>query len=121
MASQPACTRPGVDPELFHSTDRHDIVAAKAICSDCPVVRQCLLTALDERLDGIWGGTTLGERMKRSPRRFGPAPSPIVHGTRSGYQKHRNRDEEACQECKAAASAYAKQQKARQAEMAVAS
>ena len=36
---------------------------AKSICSSCPVVRQCLLTALaDPHLEGVWGNTTKTER-----------------------------------------------------------
>jgi WhiB family transcriptional regulator, redox-sensing transcriptional regulator len=35
---------------------------AKAICADCPVIRQCLHYAVVNGCVGVWGGTTDGER-----------------------------------------------------------
>ncbi|MGX1267943.1 WhiB family transcriptional regulator [Streptomyces phaeoluteigriseus] len=36
---------------------------AKAVCRHCPVTRQCLAWAVDTGpVEGIWGGTTEGER-----------------------------------------------------------
>jgi WhiB family redox-sensing transcriptional regulator len=36
---------------------------AKAVCRHCPVTRQCLAWAVDMGpVEGIWGGTTEGER-----------------------------------------------------------
>ncbi len=36
---------------------------AKAVCRHCPVTRQCLAWAVDAGpVEGIWGGTTVGER-----------------------------------------------------------
>lgn len=36
---------------------------AKAVCRYCPVTRQCLAWAVDAGpVEGIWGGTTEGER-----------------------------------------------------------
>ncbi|MEW2079172.1 WhiB family transcriptional regulator [Streptomyces sp. NPDC012403] len=36
---------------------------AKAVCRRCPVTRQCLAWAVDMGpVEGIWGGTTEGER-----------------------------------------------------------
>ncbi|MFJ8792459.1 WhiB family transcriptional regulator [Streptomyces sp. NPDC102462] len=36
---------------------------AKAVCRHCPVMEQCLAWALDAGpVEGIWGGTTEGER-----------------------------------------------------------
>lgn len=42
------------------------IARAKAVCSTCPVARECLDFALSapEPLDGIWGGTTAAERRR---------------------------------------------------------
>lgn len=43
--------------ELFFSEDSADTNAAKKICGDCPVRRQCLSYALEtEERFGVWGG-----------------------------------------------------------------
>ena len=60
----------GKDPELFYpagTTGPAPVQAdlAKAICHRCPVLDNCLQSALDTREDwGIWGGTTPTERRK---------------------------------------------------------
>ncbi|MFF7888746.1 WhiB family transcriptional regulator [Streptomyces sp. NPDC020794] len=37
--------------------------AAKAVCRQCPVIERCLEWAVDAGpVEGIWGGTTEGER-----------------------------------------------------------
>jgi WhiB family redox-sensing transcriptional regulator len=57
----------GVDPELFHPDrgpgERKAMAAAKSICANCPVQRECLEDALeqDDRY-GIWGGLLPDER-----------------------------------------------------------
>ena len=56
------------EPELFYPLGEGDafaeqIAMAKEICEACPVRAECLDEALSLReLDGIWGGTTGGER-----------------------------------------------------------
>ena len=55
------------DPDIFFPEDEEDRIQsllAKSICSTCAVQSQCLTLALDERLEGIWGGTTTEERRK---------------------------------------------------------
>ncbi|MEU6422487.1 WhiB family transcriptional regulator [Streptomyces spiralis] len=60
----------GEDPDLFFpignvnsgpvaiQTDE-----AKSVCRRCPVTEQCLAWAMDaDPVEGIWGGTTEGER-----------------------------------------------------------
>jgi len=38
---------------------------ALEICAECPVAKQCLQAALDNReFHGVWGGTTAGQRRK---------------------------------------------------------
>ena len=56
------------DPDLFHPTDgnghwigRHQATEAKAVCSRCPVIAECLAWAMDEDY-GIAGGLTAAER-----------------------------------------------------------
>jgi hypothetical protein len=42
---------------------REELATAKAICSSCPVVSQCLAWALETGQDaGVWGGLTADER-----------------------------------------------------------
>ncbi|GGB48228.1 transcriptional regulator WhiB [Flexivirga endophytica] len=56
------------NPELFFPVGTtgpalDQIEQAKDICRHCPVLAQCLATALDNGEDaGIWGGTTPEER-----------------------------------------------------------
>ncbi|WP_043485968.1 MULTISPECIES: WhiB family transcriptional regulator [Streptomyces] len=58
----------GVDPDLFFPIGNsgptlEQIDEAKAVCGQCPVVEQCLNWAMRVgRVEGIWGGTTEGER-----------------------------------------------------------
>jgi WhiB family transcriptional regulator, redox-sensing transcriptional regulator len=60
----------GMDSELFFNPDnirgpakRAREAAAKAVCTDCPVVTECLRWALTVREPyGVWGGLTPEER-----------------------------------------------------------
>jgi WhiB family transcriptional regulator, redox-sensing transcriptional regulator len=61
-----ACQR--TDPELFFpigagGASMGQISAAKAICQSCTVRTPCLSYGLATCQDGIWGGTTLEERL----------------------------------------------------------
>ncbi len=47
---------------------------AKRFCTPCPVKDQCLQTALNEGLVGVWGGTTKFQRDRISK----PAPSMVM-------------------------------------------
>lgn len=63
------------DPELFFPVgSARDIErqhrAARAVCSGCPVARECLRAAVAlEGVDGIWAGTTPLERDLLAARR----------------------------------------------------
>lgn len=63
-----ACRQPGVDPEWFFPIGEAgpalwEVAKAKAVCARCAVARECLAWALRVgEPDGIWGGTTPGER-----------------------------------------------------------
>ncbi len=71
----------GVDPELFFpvgtagpAVEQAD--RAKALCRECPVIRQCLSWALDSCQDaGVWGGLDEEERreIRRARRRAAAA------------------------------------------------
>lgn len=60
-----------VDPELFFPISasgiaKEQVTEAKAICTGCPVRRECLAFALrTQQTHGIWGGTTEEERYPR--------------------------------------------------------
>ncbi|MFC8278236.1 WhiB family transcriptional regulator [Streptomyces sp. NPDC057271] len=66
---EPACR--GVDPGFFFPPDAgggmaaEQVARAKALCLRCPVRQKCLEVAVRFReSEGIWGGTTPGERRK---------------------------------------------------------
>jgi WhiB family transcriptional regulator, redox-sensing transcriptional regulator len=59
------------DPELFFPVGRGgrptelQIEKARTVCAACPARSECLQWALDgEPVEGIWGGTTEGERAR---------------------------------------------------------
>lgn len=79
----------GADPDLFFPVGHGDSAPvllqadrAKAVCRRCPVWDQCLAWALRyEETDGIWGGTTEGERRAMAGRpvgRFPDAPGTVA-------------------------------------------
>jgi len=54
----------GVDPNVFFidTKDLRLVRRAKAYCDYCPCRRPCLEWAYENGVQGIWGGTTDGER-----------------------------------------------------------
>ena len=54
------------DTDLFYPDKGGSVRDAKALCADCPVIAECLRTALTQYTTatdhGIWGGTTPRER-----------------------------------------------------------
>ena len=65
----------GEDPEIFmpEGPDHVKITRqAKAVCASCPIAKTCLEYAIRNNEWGIWGGTTMKERMqlKRHPTRI---------------------------------------------------
>lgn len=71
-----ACRVPGTDPELFFPVSEtgmahRQVTQAKAVCGRCPVAEQCLEWAVRTgEPEGIWGGTTPGERRRLRRRRL---------------------------------------------------
>lgn len=54
-----------VGPQLFFNEDDDEPTyarEAKRVCGQCPVKDECLEVALAGDEEGIWGGTTKGER-----------------------------------------------------------
>lgn len=71
--SSSACRE--ADPDIFFPSAQDEplprqIARAKSICRGCSVVNECLQWALaDPLMDGIFGGTTQGERRAIRRRR----------------------------------------------------
>ncbi|CAB4148957.1 Sporulation regulator WhiA, C-terminal [uncultured Caudovirales phage] len=71
-----------VNPEIFFADDEENpneelVAVAKSICKGCPLLLACRTKAIDENLDGIWGGTTTRERrilVNRKVRNYVPVP-----------------------------------------------
>jgi WhiB family transcriptional regulator, redox-sensing transcriptional regulator len=62
--NEAACST-AADVDFFASDDAANVRKAKAICASCPVFDDCLGFAIEtNQSDGIWGGTTPGERVK---------------------------------------------------------
>lgn len=61
---------------LFFSEELQDIAHAKSICSECPVIAECLQGALERREPwGVWGGQLfLNGRILATKRRRGRPP-----------------------------------------------
>lgn len=101
-----------VSPHVMapHEEDAAGVDRARAICGNCPVLQDCLTSAMGEEgsdephlRDGMRGGHTPAERYtahRRSyPRRRKPAELKPC-GTRAGYDRHRARGEEPCGDCR---------------------
>jgi WhiB family redox-sensing transcriptional regulator len=92
----------GLPPGTMRPTDGDGERRAKAVCATCPVRTTCLQHALDaDEQYGVWGGCTEGERRAIATGQPLPVygPTPIDHGTTSGYHKHRKRGVPMCIEC----------------------
>ena len=48
--------------DLFFAEDLGSIAKAKQVCASCPILSQCASWALQNEVDGIYGGMTTGER-----------------------------------------------------------
>ena len=58
----------GVDPDLFFSDIKAEIIAAKEVCFSCPIRVSCLEGALARGDYGVWGGTTDQQRAQMRDR-----------------------------------------------------
>ncbi|MYR27803.1 MULTISPECIES: WhiB family transcriptional regulator [unclassified Streptomyces] len=68
--SRARCAEPGVDGELFFprtEANMRQVAEAREMCLSCPVLALCREWALAQMpsLDGIWGGLTHTERIRR--------------------------------------------------------
>ncbi len=74
-----ACRSVPGSADVFFSEDVSDIVVAKGICSDCPVIAPCLEGALlRSEPCGVWGGQLFddGKIISRKRRRGRPPKVP---------------------------------------------
>lgn len=96
----------GMDTEVFFDNTAEGVAKAKAVCADCSVWEDCLDLALEDSLEGVFGGMTADERRdllsgrprRRSPMRRGVQPC----GTHAAYQRHRKHGETPCEACREA-------------------
>ena len=67
QVEQGACVK-APDPEIFFAGNEKGAVdktaEAKSYCGICPIAVACLMSAMAEGYDGIWGGTSTHERTK---------------------------------------------------------
>lgn len=69
------------DPELFFAESPTDVELAKALCTTCPVVAECLAGALERKEPwGVWGGQLIlaGVVIPRKRPRGRPRKHPVV-------------------------------------------
>ncbi len=70
-ARQALCTQ--TDPDTFFSDSANQVEQAKAICHQCPVRKECLSHALENREEfGVWGGLDRDERRRLLRRKARP-------------------------------------------------
>ncbi len=69
--SEAACAGMGVD--MFFPERGEPTTAAKAVCAGCPVAVPCRDVAQQDRLHGIWGGTSA--RGRRTTAAWNLTPS----------------------------------------------
>lgn len=50
------------DPEAFFPIKGMNARDATDICNRCPIQKECLLSAIVNNFDGVWGGTVVRER-----------------------------------------------------------
>ena len=94
---------------LWTSDNRDDRALAKAACNTCPRLLTCHAQTETDRAKGLQvigvsGGLDYGTGTKGHGR-TGRPPKPIEHGTFRGYQTHRRRGEDPCDDCYEAMSA----------------
>ena len=86
----------------------HEASEAKAICSGCPVWKECAMAACYEGDDFAVRGGMHPQARRKWARRLGlrvGRPAVAACGTDSGYYRHRTRGEEPCPDCRAAHAA----------------
>ena len=71
-----ACHGTDIDPEWFFSEDHKTQLQVTRICHQCPLIADCREYALNNRVDGVWGGLT-ERNLIDERKRLGITPKPI--------------------------------------------
>jgi WhiB family redox-sensing transcriptional regulator len=93
-----------MDPDVFFPTGvgvagQRQVAAAERICRTCPVQEQCGEQRVRTGAStGVWGGKYRNLKDPAATR----VVSPIIHGTNAGYNKHLDRGQEPCHQCREA-------------------
>lgn len=69
------------DPDMWFADNPTELEAAKALCADCPIQRECLVAALERQEPwGVWGGEILerGNVVARKRPRGRPRKTPVA-------------------------------------------
>lgn len=102
----------GMDPNIWHPEQHQNGMAAQAkkICASCPVLEQCRIWSFDlaceTDLVGIYAGISKRERNRRlvaeGRRTVNERVVRVarVHGSKRGYDQHRQHGEEPCEACR---------------------
>lgn len=97
------------DPEIFFPEKGGSTRQAKRMCMRCTVSAECVDYALrNEEKHGIWGGNSERERRKLADL---PDDTGACGTYPKGYNRHRARGEDPCDDCKTAANIYAAQRR----------
>jgi hypothetical protein len=65
------------DPDRFFPEQGHRGAKAKGECAKCPLLKKCFDYALHTAVEGIWAGTSTGERQKLR-HKLHIVPDPVV-------------------------------------------
>ncbi len=74
------------DPDLWFAENPVELERAKALCTDCPIRRECLAMALERQEPwGVWGGEIIerGSIIARKRPRGRPRKSTVAAHARS--------------------------------------
>lgn len=99
------------------------VKAAKVFCRHCTVVEQCKQFAIDNDMEGIWGGMTRRERARHAAAQrrddLAALAEMTSHGTERDYQKHLRLNTVPCADCRRAHARYVADIRRRRAEAKV--
>lgn len=137
---QALCAQIGPADDIFFPKAGDNATAAKRICARCPEIEACLAYALANDVEGVWGGTGAGERIRwrrrndvkvntmstvsvvearqiivEPPARNRTTVETIAHGTVRGLKQHHRLNVAPCDDCLAADRVYRGQLRARRA------
>lgn len=71
------------NPDLWFSTDPHDIAIARTICAACPLRAECLQQAIiGAETHGVWGGVDMADKGRKMRRDYDRARRQRTHRKR---------------------------------------